>query len=363
MRNRARPATLFTLLGVILRISQRIGIHRDGDVLGLPIAKAEERRRTWWQIQYLEISISQLIGCISITLYAGWDVKLPANLDDDDFSSDMTTLPPNRVGLTSMSPVLWSYFVLDYTRRMRTPPTSATWIILNDSGPENQANVYEGYRSMLADRFLQYCEILNPLHVVMQIQIQVFLLAMQRVGAQPNLRSSRISDMPQANRDKLLAICIKGMDYYILGETTPALARFKWNIENYFQWTAIVYIVIEAHHRAATREAEGLWQLIGKVCEVHPKLMTAVHFPEVSAVARLAVLAWKQRRENWEKGTSGVELTEKGLETPWYIDVFQRMLDGGKESEEAGEAAVGGLEDFDFDLIDWDFWETGVRAS
>jgi hypothetical protein len=109
MRNRARPATLFSLMGIAVRIAQRMGLHRDGSLLGLPPAEAEERRRVWWQMQHMEILISQLLGCLSITLYANWDAKLPANLDDDDIYPGMEDLPSDRTGLTSMSHCLWRY--------------------------------------------------------------------------------------------------------------------------------------------------------------------------------------------------------------------------------------------------------------
>lgn len=62
MRNRAKPATSFSLLGVAVRIAQRMGLHRDGRALGLPPVQAEERRRVWWQLQYLEIAVAQLVS-------------------------------------------------------------------------------------------------------------------------------------------------------------------------------------------------------------------------------------------------------------------------------------------------------------
>lgn len=55
-------------------------------------------------MQHMEIMISQLLGSISITLYADWDAKLPANLKDNDIHPGIETLPFNRCGLTSMSP-------------------------------------------------------------------------------------------------------------------------------------------------------------------------------------------------------------------------------------------------------------------
>ena len=107
MRNRARPAAVFSLMGIASRIAERIGLHRDGDDLELPVLRSEERRRIWWQLQYMEISIAQLVGAIIMTIYADWDTKLPKNLEDHDLRPDIQTLPPDRHGLTTMSHCLW----------------------------------------------------------------------------------------------------------------------------------------------------------------------------------------------------------------------------------------------------------------
>jgi hypothetical protein len=70
MRNRAAPAALFTLMGIATRVAERMGLHRDGDTLGLSVLRSEERRRMWFQLQYMEIMIAPLVGSLSMTLSA-----------------------------------------------------------------------------------------------------------------------------------------------------------------------------------------------------------------------------------------------------------------------------------------------------
>lgn len=50
MRNRARPAAIFSLTGIASRIAERIGLQRDGTTLNLSHLRSEERRRMWWQV-------------------------------------------------------------------------------------------------------------------------------------------------------------------------------------------------------------------------------------------------------------------------------------------------------------------------
>ncbi|KAL9054490.1 MAG: hypothetical protein Q9162_004136 [Coniocarpon cinnabarinum] len=104
MQNRARPYALFSIAGIAVRIAERLGIHRDGEHLNLPIAQAEERRRIWWHLQHMEITNGRMTGTLPMTLWASWDCKMPSNLEDEDIHPALTHLPPERAGLTNRPP-------------------------------------------------------------------------------------------------------------------------------------------------------------------------------------------------------------------------------------------------------------------
>lgn len=42
------------LSGVCIRIAQKMGLHRDGQLLGLPPFDTEMRSRVWWNIVLLD---------------------------------------------------------------------------------------------------------------------------------------------------------------------------------------------------------------------------------------------------------------------------------------------------------------------
>lgn len=56
------PHTVWTLTGVAVRIAQRLGIHTDIASSRLSPFDAEMRRRTWWQIVFLDGHASKLAG-------------------------------------------------------------------------------------------------------------------------------------------------------------------------------------------------------------------------------------------------------------------------------------------------------------
>ena len=241
MRNRTAPATLFSLMGIAVRNSERLGYQRDGSALNIPAVDAEERRRIWWQLQHGEIMIAQILGCSAMSLFGPWDTRLPANLDDDDIQPGMSELPSERPGLTSMSHCLWRYQILQLSRtsiHAETNSGSLAWLWAPHLMETERDDKIGASEKVLQEKYLQHCDPLNPLHVHLQIALRLVMLAARRLVRQPTLVNAKVSEMSQQARDEFLDICCKSADYYILMETTESLKHFSWHSENYFSYTS-----------------------------------------------------------------------------------------------------------------------------
>jgi hypothetical protein len=116
----------------------------------------------------------------------------------------------------------------------------------------------------------------------------------------------------------------------------------------------VVYVIIEAHHRAADPDVSSLWILINKVCKVHPKLIAAAERPDIIAIGRLIVLAWHQRQEHLHR-------LHQPVEKPWCVETMEKKLNftalGPKVSDTGSELGTDNRFALDFDMIDWSAWE------
>jgi hypothetical protein len=365
MRDRADPAALFSLMGLASRVAVRMGLHRDGELLGLSVVRAEERRRMWWQLQFMEIAIARLVGSLSLGLFAEWDSRMPLNCEDGDFFEG-GGVPRERKGLTSMSQCLWRYDILSSQRQMRHQPSLAAtevgagavredllWLLSAQIPLSTKDAKVDVVEQMLGAKYLQHCELVNPLHVYIQVGIRQFLLTCRRTVRQPGLVNAKISSMSRAERDEFLHLCVKGLEYYVLSQTSEMLERFRWGNESYFQGASFVYVILEAHHRAEEHEGVGeLWELLRKVYEVHPDLSAKHHHhrPEIASMARITLAAWQkydaQRQPDWI-----VELCDNfGL---WDI-VTDEDTDMQYQLQLDASRLLG--VDFDFDTFDWTIW-------
>ncbi|KAF6833703.1 fungal specific transcription factor domain-containing protein [Colletotrichum musicola] len=97
------------LTGTLVRIAQRMGLHRDGELLGLQPFETEMRRRIWWQIIMLETKYAILAGFCDTLLPPNWDTKLPSNVNDADLLPGSAEPVRSREGATEMAFCLMLY--------------------------------------------------------------------------------------------------------------------------------------------------------------------------------------------------------------------------------------------------------------
>jgi len=67
---------IWTLTGLVVRIAQTLGIHRDGTHFKLPPFEIESRRRLWWQLCILDARSSEDHGCDPTIAEAQYDTKM-----------------------------------------------------------------------------------------------------------------------------------------------------------------------------------------------------------------------------------------------------------------------------------------------
>ncbi|KAK2472753.1 hypothetical protein H9L39_14928 [Fusarium oxysporum f. sp. albedinis] len=116
--------SMWTLMGLISRSAEQLGMHRDGTVLGLSPIETEDRRRLWWQLQHLDLILSLKNNVTPLSFGAGWDVRLPLNIEDDDLDPSSRTPPKDRTGLTSFSYTLFTYWIMEKQRGFRLTQAS-----------------------------------------------------------------------------------------------------------------------------------------------------------------------------------------------------------------------------------------------
>ncbi|KAF3210978.1 hypothetical protein TWF106_010372 [Orbilia oligospora] len=97
-RNKSNQEQMWLYLGLILRVAQSMGLHRDPKKFEVDIAPyhVEMRRRLWNVLSCMDLLESIRIGLPSIVRAGESDAMLPSNIHDYEFDEDSKTLPPSR---------------------------------------------------------------------------------------------------------------------------------------------------------------------------------------------------------------------------------------------------------------------------
>lgn len=223
-----------------IRNAEKLGLHRDGALLGLNTMEVEERRRVWWQLQHLDLGSAVRIGLTPLTLTADWDAKMPSNIEDCDLSATRTEQPRERKGLTSISFCLFTYWVLDRQRKTflaKHGRFELSWQT-NTTLPTSAKNdMIEQLEDGINENFIQYCDPIKPLDMLLQLFARCFIASFRlRI-----LHSRLCEEGRDEDRTALLDAAKSTLRYNIAIQTHPSLHCFRWKTIAWFAWQACKY--------------------------------------------------------------------------------------------------------------------------
>ena len=239
--DRLSTQSLWSLMGLVIRNAEKLGIHRDGALLGLSPVATEERRRLWWQLQHLDLALAVRSGLTPLTMVVDWDVKLPLNIEDDDISVTMTEFPKERKGLTSMSYCLYTYWVLDQQRlffRSDKGRFELSWQSNKSLPHPMKENLIERLEDGLNQKFLQYCDPLKPLDTLIQLSARTLICGMRQRTLQPLACSGHPGDAGEAHCCALLMACMQSLEYNVAMHSQPSIKHLRWLTKAFFPWHA-----------------------------------------------------------------------------------------------------------------------------
>ena len=103
-RRHESPRFVWMMFGLVTRMAQYLGLHRDGSHSPhLNIFEVEMRRRVWWTMCLVDQKVSEDQGTHMAYASLDFDTKQPLNINDSDINPQTVVVPPERFGVTDMS--------------------------------------------------------------------------------------------------------------------------------------------------------------------------------------------------------------------------------------------------------------------
>ncbi|KAF2663296.1 putative fungal-specific transcription factor [Microthyrium microscopicum] len=380
----------FILSGIAVRIGRRIGLHRDGTLLGLSPFETEMRRRLWCHIVHSDCRASDFSGTKPSTDLFLSDAKSPLNIEDEDISPEMTTFPPERTGITSGILCLIRTKIISFLCQLTSFESSdARWGGLADSkiSLERKDEIINEIQDFLESHYLRHCDPSNSLHHFASIIIRSSICKMRVVTHNPRQFADANLKVPPSVRDVIFVNGTKLLKYVVLVPTTPSLRKFIPYVSASHIWDTLLYVLIETRHRKIGPEIDRVWQLIGSLFTNFPQAFTETTEELYAALGQWTLQVWeecKDARDNERaRDEQGNEQRKEGmgniggeLDTPGFIVRLRESRarrDGvvdGEKSDLGGTDVVSGnaaepfascdfsdLLSFDLEPSEWVQWD------
>ncbi|KAK1969882.1 fungal-specific transcription factor domain-containing protein [Colletotrichum sublineola] len=339
------PRQIFCLVGIAVRIAQRMGLHRDAAAFGLSPYEVEQRRRLWWTIVGYDRRIGEMTGSTVTALSTAGDCKLPLNINDTDLHVNGKDAPTPHQGVTEM------LFVLIRTElamainidSMRDPQRhgdkdGALGPATPRPGPtvrmagQDQSYTLDGFFAHIEGTYLKWCDPKIPLHFFTLTMTRQALCKMRVISFLVRMGNGEATTLADHERDTLFLEAIQMIEYDNIVQAADSLQGYKWYTYLHFPFPAYMFLVTELRHRLTGPMVERAWDAIA---ENHDRrgLMSTLHSPMHIAFGNLFIKAWDAHQ-------AGQQQIGKPMQEPMWITRLRQKAEKMGKKQRSGQTGA-----------------------
>lgn len=347
------------MLGVAVRIAQRMGIHNEAWNTKEAPLEAEMRRRLWWSIVIFDQRISELSDAKATMLTPTWDCSTPLNVNDFDLRQEMKAAPPSHDRPSEALFVVVRSEISDIVRHSA--------VHLDFSNPALKAiarGLPEGglaaVERMLEEKYLQFCNPDNPLHYMTTWLTRGMLAKMRLLGHYLEHSSRDLQTEEQRDQAISHAMDILVCDTKLV--SSPLTKGFQWLAHYYFPLPAYMNIARDLGKRPTATIGESAWRIMSENYRARFS-ERELESPVFGVFAKLILFTWNARE------TAHRNLGQSLHEPEMIASIKKRvgeLMDGKPSSmhpagpEMQVDPSLAGATlpdlpsmDFDIDPLDW----------
>ena len=324
-----------------------MGLHRDGEILGLGPFETEIRRRVWWQIMMVDAKYALMSGLTHSMLPRVWDTKEPKNVNDADLFPAATEPVQDREGPTEM------VMVMVFNRLARflvETPGVEPMILLSDheafrgpNGPSSQQ--IEMYRMLIANLATSLLEITDkfcdptagPLHE-MALEVKAEVLQKLEHMLLP-AQEREFSDEVKTPADNVFQVAVEATTHDNELKMKAKHNFFAWFSRLYFQDNMFMFIVGQLCIRTTGKLVEKAWIAVETTYDSYPDLYDVTQ-RSYYQIAMYVLRAWRTRVGVLRARAA---LSGMAVEPPEFITKLQAVMPAQDEtasSTTSGAAAA-----------------------
>lgn len=266
LRRHESPRFVWMMVGLVIRMAQSLGLHRDGSHFDhLSPYEVEMRRRAWWSICMLDVRASEDQGTEYTIPMRSFDTKIPLNINDADIGPEIKSAPTESQGRTDMSFAVDVFKICDITRQIMSPgdkeraPGLSEQVRLVD---ELYTTIEHGILRHSADNdSIANWVGITAVRLTMSKMLLMIYLPTLASSPSPNddNDSENETSRPDSLRDKLLVAAVEVAEYNHALNAEESCRQWRWMYQTYTHWHAVVLLLIEITRRPLSPLVERAW--------------------------------------------------------------------------------------------------------
>ncbi|KAK1008609.1 hypothetical protein LTR91_002529 [Friedmanniomyces endolithicus] len=287
------PHFFWILTGITVRIAQRMGLHRDGEALGLPPFDVQMKRRVFYQVVALDSMASRMTGTGIGIRPDSWDTKPPWNVSDAQIWPGMTAVPEEPKAATEMIYVLSRACVGKFFLKAGRGAPAQQQL---QGREEADAGIREA-EDEVENEFIRYCDVMDPLHFLTMVAARSAITNMRMRTTLPKYKWKTATD---PERRDFFFLAQKILDTDISACQHSSLKKFQWHVSVFFvwgSWDSMIFTLTSLRKPEIFSEAEtdAAWSRVEQIYANHSKELLVSMQPLQVAIGRITLKAWNVR--------------------------------------------------------------------
>lgn len=314
--------------GMVIRIAQCMGIHRESSLARCTPFEAEMRRRLWWSLVLYDARRGEMADYKDSSLAPTWDCRVPLNVNDSDLRPEMKELPTNKTQPTDSFFAVLRSKLADFVRH-----TPAHLEFTNPALKPVAREVPEGGAVAALERRIESedlagCDEENPVHFMAMWHARWYLARCHLLEHYASA-SGRSGQPTDAQLDKMLSLAMRMVLCDTKMMTAPHARGYRWFLRSHFPFPAFIHIVHDLRRRPRSGLAGRAWEVMSDNYDVRFPFTGSHLTPIFKLFSRLVLSAWEAYEAVVEPGEEVV--------TPRIV---QRVRE--RTAEVLGEEGVAG---------------------
>ncbi|OJJ34571.1 hypothetical protein ASPWEDRAFT_112834 [Aspergillus wentii DTO 134E9] len=350
------PRSLSSMLGIAVRMAQRMGIHSESECSKHPPFEAEMRRRLWWSLVLFDSRIGEMAADHRSTILTPlWDTKIPWNVNDIDLRPDIKVLPTVQAPLTETLFVVVRSEVADFVRHAAfhldfTNPVLKALVTQSQQTPRDEHRELTALERMIEGKYFMFTDPENPLHFMATWMVRGYLAKFLLMEHHSRYSTTCPTD---DQRDSGVRLAMRRLESDTKVMFSPLTRRYGWLLDFHLPFPAYVHILQDLKRRPFCKHAERAWEVVTDNFTVRSMALRMAPGPIFESFTKLVLQAWGACEAHSIQ-------REKSLTPPRIVPIVRSWLAENAANVDPDQPSHAFHNDISFGGVSVDFAQQGL---